>query len=221
MRIVLLGAPGAGKGTVAKQLMARDGSCQLATGDLLRAAVKDGTALGKAAETAMRRGDLVPDRLIMEMVEARLGQLGPQGFVLDGFPRTIPQAVSLEHLLKRLRLPLDLVVNLVVPEPVILDRLTTRRTCSSQSCQEIHNLKTYPPAPGDTCRRCGSPVIQRDDETPAAIAHRVEVYHLATKPLVGHYRRAGLLLSVEETATEAVLARILAALDRSPAQVGA
>src|SRR5208283_4269318 len=129
MRIVLLGAPGAGKGTVAKQLTAYDGSVQISTGDILRGAVKAGSALGAKAQGYMERGDLVPDSLIMEIMEARLQeQDAKKGFILDGFPRTIPQAGELKKLLQKLDIRLDTVVNIDVPKDVILDRLTTRRT---------------------------------------------------------------------------------------------
>jgi len=217
MRIVLLGAPGAGKGTVAKQLTAYDGSVQISTGDLLRAAVKAGTPLGLQAQGYMQRGDLVPDRLIMGMVEQRFQERPGEGFIMDGFPRTIPQAVSLGLLLKGLDLPLHMVVNLVVPEEVILDRLCTRRTCSNPDCNAIYNLKSNPPAPDGTCRACGCKVIQREDETPEAITRRLEVYRQQTNPLVGHYDRTGLLVTVRELDTDAIVKTIVGALT---AQVG-
>src|SRR5512147_64186 len=164
MRIILLGAPGAGKGTVAKLFTAFDGSVQISTGDILRGAVKAGTKLGKQAQGYMERGDLVPDTLIMDIMEARLQEPDcKKGFILDGFPRTIPQAEALKKLLQRLKLKLDLVVNLDVPREVILDRLTTRRTCSNPNCQEIYNVKSKPATPDGKCKKCGSPVIQRAD----------------------------------------------------------
>jgi adenylate kinase len=212
MRIVLLGAPGAGKGTVAKALAAVDGAIPVSTGDLLRSAVQARTPLGLQAEAYMHAGDLVPDKLIMGMVEEHLLELREPGFLLDGFPRTIPQAVSLDHILKRQKLRLDLVVNLEVPEQVVLERLCTRRTCADPACHEIYNVKTNPPASGDLCRKCGAPVIQRDDETEAAIAHRLEIYHQLTEPLVGHYHRAGLLLPVRDLETGAILRTIVAAM---------
>ena len=148
MKIILLGAPGAGKGTIAKLLTDYDGSVQISTGDILRAAVKEGTGLGKEAKAYMDRGDLVPDSLIMRIMEERLQDDDCQnGFILDGFPRTIPQAEELKKLLAKLNLSLDMVVNLDVPKEVILDRLTTRRTCSNPDCQEIYNIKSKPPTP--------------------------------------------------------------------------
>ena len=194
MRIILLGAPGAGKGTVAKLLSEYDGSVQVSTGDILRAAVKDGTDLGKEAKGFMDRGDLVPDSLIMKIMEERLQEPDcKNGFIFDGFPRTIPQAEALKELLQKLSISMDFVVNLEVPREVILDRLTTRRTCSNPDCQEIFNIKSNPPTAEGTCTKCGSPVIQRDDETEEAILNRLETYNNKTAPLIGFYEKEGLL----------------------------
>jgi adenylate kinase len=196
MRIILLGAPGAGKGTVAKLLTDFDGSVQISTGDILRAAVKAGTELGKKAKGYMDRGDLVPDSLIMDIMEARLQEPDcEKGFILDGFPRTIKQAEELRDLLKKLDIKLDLVVNLEVSRDVILDRLTTRRICSNPECQEIYNIKSKPPTPDGKCKKCGSPVIQRDDETEEAIIYRLETYNEKTAPLIGFYEKEELLKS--------------------------
>ncbi|MCK9229787.1 MAG: adenylate kinase [Syntrophales bacterium] len=194
MRIILLGAPGAGKGTVAKLLADYDGSVQISTGDILRAAVKAGSDLGKEARGYMERGDLVPDSLIMKIMEARLQEPDcAGGFIMDGFPRTIPQAEALKELLEKLSISLDFVANLEVPRDVVLDRLTTRRTCSNPSCQEIYNVRSNPPAEDGTCKICGSPVIQRDDETEEAILNRLEIYTAKTAPLIGFYEKEGLL----------------------------
>jgi adenylate kinase len=194
MKIILLGAPGAGKGTVAKLLTEYDGSVQISTGDILRGAVKSGTKLGKQAKTYMDAGDLVPDELIMELMKERLAEPDcRQGFILDGFPRTIPQAQALKGLMDGLNIRLDFVVSLEVPRDVILDRLTTRRTCSNSDCQEIYNIKSNPPLPDGTCKKCGSPTIQRDDETEAAIQYRLETYTKKTSPLIEFYQREGLL----------------------------
>ncbi len=194
MRIILLGAPGAGKGTVAKLLTEFDGSVQISTGDILRAAVKEGTPLGKEAKGYMDRGDLVPDSLIMKLMEVRLQEPDcARGFILDGFPRTIPQAEALKTLLANLKIRLDFVANLDVPRDVILDRLTTRRTCSNPDCQEIYNIKSNPPGPDGACKKCGSPTIQRADETEEAISFRLETYNSKTAPLIGFYEKEGLL----------------------------
>ncbi len=213
MRIILLGAPGAGKGTVAKMLTAYDGSVQISTGDILRGAVKAGTELGKEAEGYMNRGELVPDSLIMGIMEQRLQEPDCQkGFLLDGFPRTIPQAEALKELLQKLNIKLDMVANLNVPREVILDRLTTRRTCSNAECQEIFNIKSKPPAEGGKCTKCGSPVIQRDDETEEAITKRLETYNEKTAPLAGFYEKEGLLKNLDSTTSEKVVEGIKAVL---------
>lgn len=215
MRIVLLGAPGAGKGTVAKQLTEYDGSVQISTGDILRNAVKAGTELGKKAQGFMNRGELVPDDLIMDIMEARMQEPDcAKGFLLDGFPRTIPQAEALKKLLQKLNLKLDLVVNLDVPIDVILDRLTTRRTCSNPDCQEIYNIKSKPPAPDGTCLKCGSPAVQRADETEEAIMKRLETYNEKTAPLIGYYKDEGLLHAIFSLSSEEIVEKIKAALPK-------
>ncbi|MCX5817463.1 MAG: adenylate kinase [Proteobacteria bacterium] len=213
MRIVLLGAPGAGKGTVAKQLTDYDGSVQISTGDILRNAVKAGTELGKTAKGFMERGELVPDQLIMDIMEARLKDPDCQkGFLLDGFPRTIPQAEALKKLLAKLNIKLDRVINLDVPKDVILDRLTTRRTCSNADCQEIYNIKSKPPKTDGTCFKCGSQAIQRADETEEAITKRLETYNEKTSPLTNFYEKEGLLKSISSLSSEEIVAQVKAAL---------
>ncbi len=209
MRLILLGAPGAGKGTVAKLLTKMDGSVQISTGDILRGAVRAGTDLGKEAEGYMTRGDLVPDDLIMGIMEQRLQEPDcEKGFLLDGFPRTIPQAEALKAMLANLGIALDMAVDIDVPREVILDRLTTRRTCSNSDCQEIYNVKTKPPRQEGVCDKCGSPVIQRDDETEEAISKRLDTYNEKTAQLVGFYENEGLLLSVNATSSDAVVSAV-------------
>ena len=213
MRIILLGAPGAGKGTVAKLLTAYDGSVQISTGDILRAAVKTGSELGKKAKGFMERGELVPDSLIMEIMEARLQEPDcAKGFVLDGFPRTIPQAEELKKLLAKLNLKLDLVANLDVPREVVLDRLTTRRTCSNQDCQEIYNVKSKPASADGKCLKCGSPVVQRADETEEAITIRLETYNQKTAPLTAFYQKEGRLKNVSSLSSEQAVKEITQAI---------
>ncbi|MCP3661520.1 MAG: adenylate kinase [Gammaproteobacteria bacterium] len=209
MKLILLGAPGAGKGTVAKILTALDGSVQISTGDILRGAVKDGTDLGKKADAFMKAGDLVPDDLIMRIMEERLQQDDcASGFLLDGFPRTIPQAEDLKKLLARIGVELDMAVSLDVPRDVILDRLTTRRTCANSDCQEIYNVKSKPTKVEGICDKCGSPVIQRDDETEEAISKRLDTYNEKTAPLTTFYEGEGMLFSVNATSSDTVVEAI-------------
>ena len=154
----------------------------------------------------MKRGDLVPDELIMGIMENRLQEPDcEKGFLLDGFPRTIPQAEALKDLLARLNIKLDMAVNIDVPREVILDRLTTRRTCSNTACQAIYNVKSNPPKKEGICDKCGSPVVQREDETEAAISHRLETYNEKTAPLIGYYDKEGLLLTIDATSSEVVI----------------
>ena len=204
MRFIILGAPGACKGTVAKLLTKMDGSVQISTGDILRAAVKAGTELGKKAEAAMKAGELVSDDLIMGIMGERLLEDDCKpGFLLDGFPRTIPQAEALKVLLEKLDIKLDAAVNLNVPRDVILDRLTTRRTCTD--CGAIYNVKSNPPKQEGVCDACGGPVVQRDDETEEAISKRLDVFNEQTAPLVGFYEGEGMLLDINATSSDAVV----------------
>ncbi len=211
MKLILLGAPGAGKGTVAKLLTKIDGSVQISTGDILRAAVAAGTELGKKAEAAMKAGDLVSDDLIMGIMAERLKEDDcKKGYLLDGFPRTIPQAEALKKLLADMGEKLDAVVNIDVPREVILDRLTTRRTCTD--CGEIYNVKSNPPKVEGVCDKCGGSVVQRDDETEEAISNRLDVYNEKTAPLADFYEKEGMLLTVKATSSEAVIDAIKAKL---------
>lgn len=211
MKLILLGAPGAGKGTVAKLLTKMDGSVQISTGDILRGAVAAGSELGKQAEAAMKAGDLVSDDLIMGIMEERLKEDDCQaGYLLDGFPRTIPQAEALKVLLEKMGEKLDFAVEIDVPREVILDRLTTRRTCSD--CGEIYNVKSNPPKAEGVCDKCGGAVVQRDDETEEAITNRLNVYNEQTAPLVDFYKNEGMLLSVQATSSDTVIDAIKAKL---------
>ncbi len=213
MRIVLLGAPGAGKGTIAKLLSEFDGSVQISTGDILRNAVKAKTKLGLEAQGYMERGELVPDKLIMDIMEARLQEPDcAKGYLLDGFPRTIPQAEDLKKLLAKLSMKLDAVINIDVPKDVILDRLTTRRTCSNPDCQEIYNIKSKPPTPDGKCVKCGAPAVQRADETVEAITKRLETYNEKTAPLIDFYAKEGLLKTIASLNSEDIVNQIKAAV---------
>jgi len=207
MKVILLGPPGAGKGTIAKALMQHDGSVQISTGDILRAAIAAGTTLGKQVEAAMAAGNLVTDELIMDIMEQRLQEEDcQQGYLLDGFPRTIPQAEALKALLAKLGETLDCVLELDIPRDVIVDRLTTRRTCNN--CGEIYNIKSKPPRVEGVCDVCGSDIVQRDDETEEAIENRLQVYNQQTAPLVDFYRNDGLLVSVPSSDIEPVMQAI-------------
>jgi len=213
MKLILLGAPGAGKGTVAKLLTKLDVSVQISTCDILRGAVAAGTELGKKAEAAMKVGDLVSDDLIMVIMAERLKEDDCKaGYLLDGFPRTIPQAEALKVMLAEMGEELDCAVEIDVPRDVILDRLTTRRTCTG--CGEIYNVKSNPPAVEGVCDKCGEPVVQRDDETEEAISNRLEVYNDQTAPLVGFYKDEGLLLSVNATSSDVVIDAIKAKIGK-------
>lgn len=215
MRIVLLGAPGAGKGTVAKSLTDFDGSVQISTGDILRNAVKAGSELGKKAKGYMERGELVPDDLIMDIMEVRMKEPDCQsGFLLDGFPRTIPQAEALKKLLEKIGMKLDAAINLDVPTDVILDRLTTRRTCSNPDCQEIYNIKSKPPKADGTCFKCGSPAVQRADETEEAIKQRLATYNEKTAPLIDFYKNEGLLKTISSLSSQEIVDQVKAAVKK-------
>jgi adenylate kinase len=211
MKIILLGPPGAGKGTIAKVLTQYDGSVQISTGDILRAAVAAGTELGQRAEAAMKAGDLVTDELIMGIMEQRLQEEDcEKGYLLDGFPRTIPQAQALKALLEKLSEKLDCVLELDIARDIIIDRLTTRRTCPQ--CGEIYNIKSKPPKVEGICDLCGSEIVQRDDETEAAISNRLQVYNDQTAPLVDFYRQEGLLLSFQSSDSGPILEALKARL---------
>jgi len=215
MRLILLGAPGAGKGTIANLLVEKFSIPQISTGDILRSAVKQGTDIGRQAEEYMNRGDLVPDSVIMGIMEDRLHQPDCQkGFVLDGFPRTIPQARELNDLLHRLNITLDMVVNLDVPRDEIMRRLTSRRTCSNPDCQAIYNVISMPPKKEGVCDICGSEIVQREDETETAISNRLKTYNEKTSPLIEFYREEGNLFTVKALQSTAVFQEIVEKLDK-------
>lgn len=200
MRIVLLGAPGAGKGTQAKILIEKYGMPQISTGDLLRAAVAAGTPLGKEAKSYMDKGELVPDSVVLGMVEERLKQDDcKKGYILDGFPRNTAQAEALDKMLASLNMSLTAALSVDVPFEDLMKRLTGRRTC--KSCGQMYNIYFKAPAKEGVCDKCGGELFQRDDDKEATIKKRLEVYTAQTEPLIGYYRNKGILKSVSGTGT--------------------
>jgi adenylate kinase len=196
VRLIFLGPPGAGKGTQAKTLAQEWGVPQIATGEMLREAVKAGTPLGREAARVMESGALVPDDVMIGLIAERLRQKDAAGgFILDGFPRTIAQAEALDRLLKDLGQALDAVVYFDVAEPELLRRLTGRRLC--RQCQTAFHLVSAPPRREGICDRCGGELYQRDDDSEATVRHRLDVYARQTAPLLDYYRGRGLLSSVK------------------------
>lgn len=195
MRLVLLGAPGAGKGTQAKMLIEKYGIPQISTGDILRKAVQDGTPLGKEAKSYMDKGELVPDRVVIGLIEERIRQDDTRdGYILDGFPRNIAQAEALDRMLNDVRMPLDLVLNIYAPREDLLKRLTGRRTC--RGCQQMFNIYYSPPRRDGICDKCGGELFQRDDDKEETIKRRLDVYDAQTAPLIEYYKKKGILKSV-------------------------
>jgi adenylate kinase len=217
MRIVLLGAPGSGKGTQSQRLVERHGIPQISTGDLLRAAVAKGTELGLKAKEAMDAGRLVDDEIVLGMIRERLGEPDTQpGFILDGFPRNIAQARALDDLLSELGQPLDSVVQMDVDYGELTRRISGRRTCSD--CGRVFNVLTCPPgqAESDLCPKTDAPhrLFQRPDDNEATVAERLKVYDEKTKPLIEFYRDRGILRSIDaQGELDEVTARLEAALE--------
>ncbi len=198
MRLVLLGAPGAGKGTQAKKLIEKYGVPQISTGDLLRAAVAAGTTLGKEAKSFMDKGELVPDRVVLGMVEERLKQNDcKKGYILDGFPRNTAQAQALDKMLDTLKMPLTSALSVDVPFDDLMKRLTGRTTC--KSCGQMYNVYSNSPKKAGTCDKCGGELFQRDDDKETTIKKRLDVYSSQTAPLFDYYKKKGILSSVNGT----------------------
>lgn len=198
VRLVLLGAPGAGKGTQAKKLIEKYNMPQISTGDLLRAAVGEGTDLGKEAKSFMDKGELVPDSVVLGMVEERLQKDDARnGFILDGFPRNTAQAEALDAMLDKLGMPLDAALSVDVPLEDLMKRLTGRRTC--KGCGQMYNIYFSAPATENECEKCGGELYQRDDDQEATIQKRLEVYQEQTAPLIDYYGGKGILKSVSGT----------------------
>jgi len=212
MRLILLGPPGAGKGTQAKLLMDRFAIPQVSTGDMLRAAVKAGSPLGQEAKQYMNRGALVPDAVIIGLVRERLQQPDcPDGYILDGFPRTVAQAEALENTLAGLHASLDHVVSLEVPTEDLVLRIAGRRTC--KSCGAMYHVRFSPSQRDGRCDSCGEPTYQRDDDQEETVRQRLTVYAEQTAPLISFYEARGLLRRVPGTGKIAeIFQRITAAV---------
>ena len=195
MNIIMLGAQGTGKGTVAGLISEQTGLPQISTGDIFRKNISEKTPLGVEADKYISKGNLVPDDITVPMVEDRLTwDDAKNGVILDGFPRTIEQADNLDKILAKKGEKIDLVINLVTPKEEIIDRMLTRRVCTNQDCKATYNIKLHPPVKEGICDKCGSPLKQRaDDSDPEAIKRRLEIYEEKTSPLVEYYKEKGVL----------------------------
>lgn len=194
MIIIMLGAPGTGKGTVASILSKQLGIPQISTGDIFRANIKEQTDLGKEAEKYISKGQLVPDEITIKIVEERLKEKDTEkGAILDGFPRTVEQAKKLDEMLVQKGEKVDTVINLITPEEEIIERIVTRRVCSNQECKAVYNLILNPPKVDGICDKCGSELIQRKDDNEETIKNRLETYYTQTSPLVEFYTEKGIL----------------------------
>ena len=191
LNLVFLGPPGVGKGTYAKELSKRYNIPHISTGDIFREEIRKGTELGKKVKSYVERGELVPDEIVIEVVRKRLSQDDcKRGFILDGFPRTINQAIALDSIVK-----VDLVFNFVAPKSVIIERLSGRRIC--RKCGAIYHIKFNPPKRPGICDKCGGPLYQREDDKPEVIEERLRVYEKQTAPIVDYYRKKGILVEVD------------------------
>ena len=198
MKIIMLGAPGAGKGTQAKKIAEHYGIPHISTGDIFRANIKNGTDLGKKAKEYMDQGLLVPDELTCDLVVDRIQQDDcKKGYILDGFPRTIPQAEALEDALKKMGTDVDYAINVDVPDSSIVSRMGGRRACVT--CGATYHLMFMPPKKEGICDSCGSALILRDDDKPETVQKRLDVYHAQTQPLIDFYEKKGILKTIDGT----------------------
>ncbi|HEY6394317.1 MAG TPA: adenylate kinase [Candidatus Binataceae bacterium] len=196
MRLVLLGPPGAGKGTQARLLMELYGIPQVASGDLLRAAVRDETPLGRRARVYMDRGELVPDELVLSLIEERLSKSdAAAGYILDGFPRSVAQAQAFSRMFERRGGAIDKVLAVNVPDEEIVKRISGRRTC--RQCNEMYHLIFDPPRTPGVCNKCGGELYQREDDAENTVRKRLKIYADTTRPLLDHYGRLGLLAQID------------------------
>jgi len=197
MRIVLLGGPGSGKGTQAKMLTSRIGVPQISTGDIFRAALKEGTPMGLKAKTYMDKGELVPDDVVIGVVEERLTKPDlDKGYMLDGFPRTLPQAQALDNILNSQEKAIDHAILVDVPDEELVARLSGRRTCRNSDCGAMFHVMFNPSKKEGVCDKCGAELYQRDDDSEATIRERLTVYNKQTAPLIDYYDGKGLLRRV-------------------------
>lgn len=207
--IIMLGAPGSGKGTQAKKMSERFGVPQISTGDMLREAVKQGTEMGRKAKSFMDQGGLVPDEVVIGIVRDRLNAADcREGFILDGFPRTIPQAEALDAVLRDLGKKITTVLSLEVDEAELMDRLCGRRTCPG--CGAMFHVRFHPPGTEGKCDKCGGSLIQREDDQEETIKARLVNYRKSTEPLIGYYRGTGTIQSVKASGEiEAIFRQIV------------
>ena len=195
MRIVLLGPPGAGKGTQAVMLAEKKGFLHLSTGDILRENVKNRTDIGKEAKVFMEKGELVPDDIVIQMMlETIKNARGQKDFILDGFPRTVYQAKKIDAELDELKLPIDMVVYFKASIEIVIFRLTGRRLCSK--CGANYHILNMPPKKQGVCDKCGGALYQRDDDKEAAIRQRLKIFNILTKPMINYYKRKGVLHTI-------------------------
>ena len=213
MRLVLLGPPGAGKGTQARALATLWGIPQIASGDLLRAVVREESELGREAASYMDRGQLVPDELVLKLIDARLRKEDARtGFILDGFPRNVSQAEALAKGLERSQLKLDKVVAVIVPDEEIVKRISGRRTCAN--CDAMYHVVFEPPNKPGICDKCGGELYQREDDAEETVRERIKVYDETTSPLLDYYGRLGMLAQIDGVGRpDEVEKRILAAVN--------
>lgn len=198
MKIIMLGAPGAGKGTQAKQIAAKYEIPHISTGDIFRANIKEGTELGKKAKAFMDKGELVPDELTCDLVVDRISKPdAAKGYVLDGFPRTIPQAEALTKALEARGEKIDYAINVEVPDENIVNRMSGRRVCVD--CGATYHIAYAPTSKEGICDKCGGGLILRDDDKPETVLKRLGVYHEQTQPLIDYYTEAGILKEVDGT----------------------
>ena len=194
--LILLGPPGAGKGTQAKKMVGVFGLPQISTGDILRAAVKQGTELGKKAKGFMDKGELAPDSVVIGIIEERLKEPDcKKGYILDGFPRTVPQAEALDGILKKMGSKIDHVISIEVPDKELMGRLTGRWTC--KGCGAMYHEKSKPPKKAGLCDSCGGTLYQRDDDKAETIKERLRVYAAQTEPLIKYYSKSGMVRPIE------------------------